>query len=211
MITIKRFAFNAFQVNTYILFDETKECVIVDPANYEKFEDEELANYIKNEGLKPVKMLMTHCHIDHVLGSAFVEKTYNLGITMHKAGEVFLDKAIMQAGVYGFNLAAVAKVSGFINEGDKVEFGNSVIDILYTPGHADGSICLVNHKQEFVITGDVLFQDSIGRTDLPTGDYDLLKKNIITKLFTLGDNYIVYPGHGPSTSIGNEAMNNPFL
>ena len=211
MITIKRFAFNAFQVNTYILSDETKECVIVDPANHEKFEDEELANYIKNEGLKPVKMLMTHCHIDHVLGSAFVEKTYNLGITMHKAGEVFLDKAIMQAGVYGFNLKEVAKATSFINEGDKVEFGNSVIDILYTPGHADGSICLVNHKQEFVITGDVLFQDSIGRTDLPTGDYDLLKKNILTKLFTLGDNFIVYPGHGPSTSIANEAMNNPFL
>ncbi len=211
MITIKRFTFNAFQVNTYLLFDETKECIIVDAANYENYEDEELKNYIISEGLKPVMMLMTHCHIDHVLGSAFVEKTYGLGITMHKAGKVFLDNAISQASIYGFNLKEVAKPVSFVDEKDILKFGNSEIEILYTPGHADGSICLVNHKQEFVITGDVLFQESIGRTDLPTGDYDILKKNIITKLFMLGENYKVLPGHGPSTSIGHEAMNNPFI
>ncbi|MEI6820819.1 MAG: MBL fold metallo-hydrolase [Bacteroidota bacterium] len=211
MITIKKFVFNDFQVNCYVLYDETKECIIVDAANYNKSEDDELANYITNEGLKPVCLVNTHCHIDHILGSAFVENTYGLGITMHAAGKVFLDNAIAQANVYGFNLKGVAKVTGSLNEGDKIKFGNSELEVLYTPGHADGSICLVNHTQEFVITGDVLFQESIGRTDLPTGDYDLLKKNIITKLFTLEVTYIVYPGHGPSTSIGNEAMNNPFI
>jgi len=211
MITIKKFTFNDFQVNTYLLYDETKECIIVDAGNYNKHEDEDLSQFITEEGLKPVCLVNTHCHIDHILGSAFVEKTYGLGISMHKDGKMFIDNAINQANAYGFNLKEVAKVTGFLNEGDKIKFGNSEVEVLSTPGHADGSICLVNHKQEFVITGDVLFYESIGRTDLPTGDYNVLKENIFSKLFSLKGSYIVYPGHGPSTSIGHEEMNNPFL
>ncbi len=211
MITIKKFIFNGFQVNTYLLFDETKECVIIDAANYDANEDAALANYIEKENLKPVAQVYTHCHIDHVLGSAFVEKEYNIGMSIHSGSKGFLDNAIAQAAMYGFNLKATAQIANVVNEGDKITFGNSELEVLYTPGHADGSISLVNHAEQFVITGDVLFHESVGRTDLPTGNFDILHHSIIKKLFSLPDNYTVYPGHMMETSIGHEKINNPFL
>lgn len=211
MITIKKFIFNGFQVNTYLLFDETKECTIIDAANYDIEEDNALADFIKKENLKPIAQLYTHCHIDHILGSAFVEKKYNIGMSIHPESKGFLEKAGAQAQIYGFNLNATASIVNFIHEGDIIKFGNSTLDVIYTPGHADGSVCFINHTQQFVITGDVLFHESIGRTDLPTGNFDVLYKNIIDKLFSLSDTYTVYPGHGPETSIGHERINNPFL
>ncbi len=211
MITVNQLVFNGFQVNTYILSDETKECVIIDAANYDQRENQKLADFIENKGLKPVLHINTHCHVDHVLGGAFVEEKYGLGVSIHPDSNGFIIKAKEQAMMYGFNLNKIANISNFINEGDKIKFGNSELDIIYTPGHAAGSICIISHPDEFVITGDVLFQESIGRTDLPTGDFDLLKNNILTKLFTLPDVYTVYPGHGPETSIGHEKGNNPFL
>ncbi|MCX6232521.1 MAG: MBL fold metallo-hydrolase [Bacteroidetes bacterium] len=211
MINIKKFVFNAFQVNTYVLYDETKACVIIDPANYDGFEDKALKDFIEKENLNVKAQLYTHCHIDHVLGSAFVGKTYNVGMSIHEASRGFLEKASSQANVYGFNLKETAKVDHIIKEGDNIIFGNSEMEVVYTPGHADGSVCFINHAQKFVITGDVLFYESIGRSDLPTGNLDLLFESITKKLFTLDDNYTVYPGHGPETSIGHEKVNNPFL
>ncbi len=211
MITVNQLVFNGFQVNTYILSDETKECVIVDAANYEQRENQKLADFIEKNGLKPVLHINTHCHVDHVLGGAFVEEKYGLGVSIHPDSNGFILKAKEQAMMYGFNLNKTANISNFINEGEKIKFGNSELDIIYTPGHAAGSICIISHNDEFVITGDVLFHESIGRTDLPTGDFDLLKNNILNKLFTLPDVYTVYPGHGPETSIGHEKGNNPFL
>jgi len=211
MIKIKKFIFNGFQVNTYILSDETKECIIIDAANYDSSEDAVLVNYIEKENLHPIAQIYTHCHIDHILGSAFVEKKYNIGMGIHAGGKLFLENAAAQAGMYGFNLKATAQIARIINEGDKISFGNSELEVVYTPGHADGSICFINNVQQFVISGDVLFRDSIGRTDLPTGNFDLLQENIIKKLFSLSDVYTVHPGHGPETSIGHEKMNNPFL
>lgn len=211
MITVNQLVFNGFQVNTYILSDETKECVIIDAANYDQRENQKLADFIENKGLKPVLHINTHCHVDHVLGGAFVEEKYGIGVSIHPDSNGFILKAKEQAMMYGFNLNKIANISNYINEGDKIKFGNSELDIIYTPGHAAGSICIISHPDEFVITGDVLFQESIGRTDLPTGDFDLLKNNILTKLFTLPDVYTVYPGHGPETSIGHEKGNNPFL
>jgi hydroxyacylglutathione hydrolase len=211
MITVNQLVFNGFQVNTYILSDETKECVIVDAANYEQRENQKLADFIEKNGLKPVLHINTHCHVDHVLGGAFVEEKYGLGVSIHPDSNGFILKAKEQAMMYGFNLNKTANISDFINEGEKIKFGNSELDIIYTPGHAAGSICIISHNDEFVITGDVLFHESIGRTDLPTGDFDLLKNNILNKLFTLPDVYTVYPGHGPETSIGHEKGNNPFL
>ncbi len=211
MITIKKFVFNSFQVNTYVLFDETKECVIIDAACYEDFEKEELVEYIAKEGLKPVRLLDTHCHIDHILGNNFVADKYNLGIEIHRDGLPF-HKGVKNHGVaFGIDLEPLTEPSNFLKEGDKVNFGNSELEVLYTPGHADGSVCFLNRKQKFVIVGDVLFNQSIGRTDLPTGDYDLLIKSIREKLFTLPDDFTVYPGHGPETSIGFEKVNNPYL
>ncbi len=211
MITIKKLIFNGFQVNTYVLSDETKECVIIDAANYDANEDATLADYIEKEKLKPIAQIYTHCHIDHVLGSAFVEKKYNIGMSIHADSKVFLENATAQATMYGFNLKATAQIANTIKEGDTIKFGNSALEVVYTPGHADGSICFINHTQQFVISGDVLFRESIGRTDLPTGDFDSLHHHITTKLFSLPDDYKVYPGHGPETSIGHEKINNPFL
>ena len=211
MITVKKFIFNGFQVNTYVLSDETKECIIIDAANYEASEDAELANYIEKEQLKPIAQYSTHCHVDHVLGSAFVETKFNLGLGIHPDSKVFLETAIAQGAMYGFNLKSIPKLAQHIQEGAKITFGHSELEVVYTPGHADGSICLINHDQKFVITGDVLFHESIGRTDLPTGNFDVLHQNIMNKLFTLSDVYKVYPGHGPETSIGHEKINNPFL
>ena len=170
-----------------------------------------MANYIEKENLKPIAQISTHCHIDHILGSAFVERKYNIGMSIHADSKDFLESATAQAAMYGFNLKATAKVSNIIKESDKITFGNSELEVIYTPGHADGSICLVNHTQQFVITGDVLFRESIGRTDLPTGNFDALYHSITKKLFLFPDNYTVYPGHGLETSIGHEKLNNPFL
>lgn len=211
MITVKKFVFNSFQVNTYVLFDETKECVIIDAACYEDFEKEELVEYIAKEGLKPVRLLDTHCHIDHILGNNFVADKYNLGIEIHRDGLPFHKDVKNQGKAFGFDLEPLTEPGNFFKDGDKVKFGNSELEVLYTPGHADGSVCFLNRKQKFVIVGDVLFNQSIGRTDLPTGDYDLLIKSIREKLFTLPDDFTVYPGHGPETSIGFEKVNNPYF
>lgn len=162
MISIKKFVFNGFQVNTYLLFDETKECIIIDAANYDAAEDAALSNFIEKEKLKPVAQIYTHCHIDHVLGSAFVENQYNIDMGIHPGSKGFLMNASNQAAMYGFNLKNTAKSTYFINEGDKISFGKSELEVVYTPGHADGSICFINHAQKFVISGDVLFHESIG-------------------------------------------------
>ena len=211
MIQIKKFVFNPFQVNTYVLYDESSECVIIDPGCSDGVESFELMDFIRVNGLKPVRVLLTHTHIDHVIGCNAVEELTGLGPEAHQAGIVFLDHSVHTAQTYGLSLDKNPVVSSFIKEGDKIQFGNSELEVLYTPGHADGSICFLGREDGFVIVGDVLFHMSIGRTDFPTGDYDLLRKNIFEKLFTLPDDTTVYSGHGPETNIGFEKGNNPFL
>jgi hydroxyacylglutathione hydrolase len=211
MINIKKFAFNPFQVNTFVLWDETKECIIIDAGCYEDYEKSELIDFINNNGLKPVMQINTHCHVDHVLGNNAIFEHFNILPVIHKEGNVFYSSAHKQAMGYGFQTDKLYETDKFCVEGDIIKFGNSTLEILYTPGHADGSICLVSKDQKFVIVGDVLFQDSIGRTDFPTGNHDLLINNIKTKLFTLGDDFKVYTGHGPETNIGYERVNNPYL
>lgn len=211
MISIEKFVFNPFQVNTYILYDETREAVIVDPGCSDGVETLSLLNFLKQESLKPVRMLLTHTHVDHVVGCNALQEALQLAPEGHRAGLVFLDHSTRTAANYGISLDKNPVLSGFFDEGDVLAFGNSGLEVLYTPGHADGSVCFLNREQKFVISGDVLFNMSIGRTDFPTGDFDLLKKNITEKLFTLPDETIVYPGHGPETTIGFEKRNNPFL
>jgi glyoxylase-like metal-dependent hydrolase (beta-lactamase superfamily II) len=211
MITVEKFVFNPFQENTYILSDETGECVIIDPGCYDKREKDYLQDFIKTQNLKPVKSLFTHCHVDHILGNNFVAKTWGLKPEIHKAGLPFLVNGHQQGRIYGFEIEKNIEPENFIEEGDKIQFGNSELDVVYTPGHADGSICFISHTQKFVIVGDVLFRDSIGRTDFHTGDFDILMQSIHTKLFTLDDEFTVYSGHGPETTIGYEKVNNPFI
>lgn len=211
MITIDKFALNPFQMNTYILSDETHECVIIDPGSYEPQEEELLTRFLQAGNLKPVRMVFTHCHVDHILGTNFIAKTYKLKPEIHKAGLPFYENGHEHALTYGFKMEKLVEHGPFIDEGDLIKFGNSEVKVIYTPGHADGSVCFVGDKDKFVVTGDVLFKDSIGRTDFPTGDFDLLMNSIHEKIFTLPDDYTVYPGHGPETGIGYEKVNNPFI
>ncbi|MBC8489440.1 MAG: MBL fold metallo-hydrolase [Bacteroidetes bacterium] len=210
MITIEKFAFNPFQVNTYILSDETKECVIIDPGCYEPSEEKMLSQYIASKNLKPVKLLYTHCHVDHIFGTNYIARTYGLKPVIHKAGLPFHTNGHEHARMYGFEIEPVIEPVDFIEDGDIIKFGNSELKVVYTPGHADGSICFINYPQKFIITGDVLFRDSIGRTDFPTGNFDILIESIHNKLFILDDDFTVYSGHGPETSIGYEKVNNPY-
>jgi len=211
MIQIKKFVFNAFQVNTYILFDETKECIIIDAACSSAEEEGALLHFIETQQLVPVLMLNTHCHIDHILGNAFVSEQFNLQLAAHPGGEMYLDAALISAKTYGLRLEKIIQPRLSLKDGQILSVGKSTLKVLFTPGHASGSICLYCEEASFVISGDVLFYQSIGRTDLPGGDYDLLKKSIWSKLFALPDATVVYPGHGPETSIGSEKVNNPFI
>ncbi len=212
MIQIKKFVFNPFQENTYLLYDETKECVIIDPGCYEKNEKEELYNFIKDNDLKPVKLLNTHCHIDHVLGNYYVSKTFQLDLEMHEFDLITLNNIPNYAHLYGFNGYELSpQPSTFLNEGDQVKFGHSILDILFCPGHAPGHIVFYSLEDNFVINGDVLFQGSYGRVDLPGGDFQTLKNSITQKMFSLPDDMVVYTGHGNSTMIGIEKRSNPIL
>jgi hydroxyacylglutathione hydrolase len=211
MITIQVFTFNPFEENTYILFDETKECIIIDPGCSNKSEQEDMVNFIEEEGLKPVRLLNTHCHIDHVFGNTFIAKKYNLGLEIHEEDLQTLHSLPRVSHLYGLNAEESVDPSNFLSEGDQIKFGNSTLDIFFTPGHSPGSICFVSKEDKFVIGGDVLFNRSIGRTDLPGGDHATLLSSIREKLFVLEDEYTVLSGHGQETSIGFEKQNNPFL
>jgi len=211
MIKIKKFIFNQFQVNTYVLYDETKECVIIDAGCNEEKEKQELIDYIETQELKPVRLLYTHCHIDHIIGNTFVAKKYDLLPEIHQAGLVFLQLSKEHAESFGFEIDEIVLPKNYINEKDIIKFGNSELETIYTPGHADGSICFINKEQKVIFSGDVLFYGSIGRTDLPTGNYKLLMENINSKLLVFDDDFTVYCGHGSETSIGFERKNNPYF
>ena len=211
MIQIQGFVFNPFEENTYILYDETKECIIIDPGCSNPSEQADMVQFIKDENLKPAKLLNTHCHIDHVFGNSFIAKKYNLGLEIHKEDLQTLHSLPQVSHLYGLKAEESVEPSVFLNEGDKIKFGNSSLDILFTPGHSPGSICFVSHEDKFVIGGDVLFHGSIGRTDLPGGNHETLLNSIREKLFVLDDDFTVFPGHGGETAIGFEKKNNPFL
>jgi len=211
MIKIQSFTFNPFQENTYIAYDETNECIIVDPGCYDENENTVLKNFIIQNNLNPVALINTHCHLDHIFGNKFVADTYNLSPQMNKQDLPMLKYAPLAANKYGLHLNELPVVGTFLEEDDIIEFGSSKFEILFTPGHAPGHICLVNKKENVILSADVLFHLSIGRTDLPLADHKTLLNSIKKKLFTLNDAMVVYPGHGPKTSIGFEKANNPFL
>ena len=211
MTHIKIFQFNSFQVNTFVIWDDSKECVIIDPGCFPEAECNVLTGFIVENGLHPVRLLNTHYHIDHILGNKFLKNHYRLSVEAHQAGNPFWTNGEIWAATFGVNEDDLVAPDAYLQDGDVVKFGHSTLKVLYTPGHADGSICFYNENDRYVIVGDVLFHTSIGRTDLPTGNYDLLKQSITEKLFTLPDDVTVYPGHGPKTTIGFEKENNPFL
>ena len=209
---IKSFTFNPFQENTYIVYDKTKECLIIDPGCYTDAERKELKSFIEEKKLTPVKLINTHCHIDHVLGNKFASEQWDLELYMHKEDLPVLEKAEEVSKMYNLeDYEDSPYPKYFLAQGDTLTFGKSSFEILFTPGHAPGHICLYSKENNLLIAGDVIFQRSIGRTDLPGGDYSTLINSIITQLFPLPNETQVFCGHGPSTNLGYEKEHNPFL
>ena len=202
--------FNAFSENTYVVYDPAGECVIIDPGCYDDDEKTELKNFIKVNGLKVTALINTHCHVDHVLGNCFVKNTFGVNLKIHKDDLQTLKANEMVAPIYGYPAYESCQADEFLSEGDVVRFGDSKLEVLHVPGHSPGHIALISREEGICISGDVLFHQSIGRTDLPGGDHDVLINSIRTKLFALDDDVKVYCGHGPDTFIGYEKKYNPF-
>jgi len=212
MMNVDVLVFNPFQENTYIVYDETKECVIIDPGCLEIREEERLKKYITDKALKPVLLLNTHMHPDHVFGNRFVCDTWKVDCLAHQGDEFFVDMIQPYALQFGIHVNEnPPAISKYLNEGDVIKFGNSSLRVLHLPGHSPGGVAFVNDEAPFAIVGDVLFRGSIGRTDLIQGDFDQLIAGIRTKLLTLDERTVVYPGHGPASTIGSEKNENPFL
>jgi hydroxyacylglutathione hydrolase len=211
MIKVHKLTYNPFQENTYILSDETNEAVIIDPGCYERAEQNHLVQYIEANNLKPVMLINTHCHIDHVLGNSFVATRYNLPLGIHKDDLITLNSIPNYAHLYGFDGYQLSpEPAYFLEEGQEVKFGNSTLKIIYGPGHAPGHVAFFSAADKFVINGDILFKGSFGRVDLPGGNFQILKKTILDKMFALPEDTLVYCGHGPETTIGVEKKTNPI-
>ncbi len=210
MLSIQTFTFNAFAENTYLAYDETKECVIIDPGCYSREEQYELTEFIESEKLRVKYLLNTHCHVDHVLGNYFIKDKYRVPFLMHEQDFATLKSVKLYAPMYGFPSYHEAEPDGFLKEGEEVKFGNARWKILFLPGHAPGHIGFYDDKEKIIFGGDVLFDSSIGRTDLPGGNFNTLLHSIQQKLFLLPDDVVVYPGHGPTTTIGKEKISNPY-
>ncbi len=211
-MTIKTFTFNPFQENTYLVFDETNEAVIIDAGCLQAAEKQALSRFIEDNKLTLKRVLNTHLHLDHQFGNKFLFDTYGIAPEACIEDEFLLENVVAQARSYGFPVTEEAQPLGaYITENQEINFGNSSLKAIHAPGHSPGSMILYSEKDGVMFAGDVLFQGSIGRTDLPKGDYASLILAITKKLLVLPDSTVVYCGHGPSTTIGYEKKNNPYL
>ncbi len=211
MLSVKEFTFNPVQENTYVLYNAEGLCCIIDPGCYFQEEKDELKTFIEKAGLLPVLLLNTHCHLDHVFGNKWVAETWGLLLHIHLKEKPVLDFAPQAGLMWQMPFEKYDGELVYIKEGTTISIGQDKLEIRFTPGHSPGSVCFYHEPGGFVISGDVLFNMSIGRTDLPGGDYATLINSIQTQLFTLPDETKVYSGHGPMTTVGFEKMNNPFV
>jgi len=211
MIKVRFFTFSPVQENTYVLYNEQNKAIIIDPGCYFTAEQETLKKFIEDTQLEPVRLLNTHCHLDHVFGNKWVSETWNLELHLHAGEEQMLKLAPLSGEKWGLPFQNYSGPLHFLEEGDTIRLGNDALKVILAPGHSPASICFYCEEQGFLVGGDVLFRESIGRTDLPGGNHETLLKNIREKLFVLPDEVVVYPGHGPSTTIGHERTHNPFL
>ncbi|MEX0821112.1 MAG: MBL fold metallo-hydrolase [Rhodothermales bacterium] len=209
-MNIQRFTCNPFQTNSFVCHDGG-EAVLVDPSCSTDEEIERVERYIDERELSMRHLLLTHAHIDHIFGCSHFAKRYGMGFKMHREDRKLLAAAGEQARMFGVSIEEPPEPEGFLQEGDEVAFGDVVLDVLYTPGHSPGSISFFDAASKQVLSGDVLFQGSIGRTDLWRGSMPELMQSIFQKLVPLGDEVVVHPGHGPVTTIGRERASNPFL
>ncbi|RPI16650.1 MAG: MBL fold metallo-hydrolase [Ignavibacteriae bacterium] len=203
---------NPFEMNCYIYYDEkSKEGVIIDPAAYLDSEKETISNFITGENIKIKYILNTHGHIDHILGNHWAKETFNTPILMHKDDLPLIEHALEQGQMFGVLFPDPPAPDKFVEESDTIDFGSTSLKIIHAPGHSPGGLCFVDEKEKIIFVGDNVFKESIGRTDLWEGDMDVLLDSINNKIFSYGDDYVLYPGHYDSTTIGEEKKNNPFL
>lgn len=211
MLTVQTFTFNPVAENTYLLYNETGRCCIIDPGCYFASEEMALRQAIDTNKLQPELLLNTHCHLDHIFGNRYVHRTWGLPLHLHKDEKIVLDHGPESGQRWGLPFENYDGELVYLAEGDTIKIGEDELKVLLTPGHSPGSVCFYCEKQGFVIGGDVLFQRSVGRTDLPGGDFALLEKSIRTQLYVLPNEVVVYPGHGRPTTIGEEKKENPFV
>lgn len=210
---VKQFAFNHFQTNCYVVWDEaTKECAIVDPSAEASYEDERLVRFVEENGLKVVRIMLTHAHVDHIAGLRQVCDRYKLPVTLHRDGVKLLKQAEAYGAMMGFDVQSMDDLScEFIEDNDVLKIGDGEVECRYVPGHCPGSMAYVLKDAQMVLTGDALFCGSIGRTDLPGGSYSLLIEKIRSRIMVLPDEYQVLSGHGELSTIGEERRYNGFL
>ncbi len=205
----ERLVFNPFAENTWVVWDDTGECVIVDAGNYSAADDRALADFVRSKCLKPVLAINTHGHVDHLLGVPFVQREWGVPWLLGEGDRFLVESAANQAAIYGFEMREAPAISRELKDGDEVRFGDSILKVIATPGHTPGHIALIGDG--ILLTGDTLFRESIGRTDLPGGDYSWIMKSILERLMPLGAEIEILPGHGPKSTLGHEALYNPFI
>jgi len=208
---IYRLVFNPIDVNTYILADKSGECAIIDCGSYDFDEFSEMTDLIDDKKLTPVLLLNTHCHLDHIFGDGFVLSKYNIGALCHRDDVYNRNKAVNHALMFGLSMENPPEPAGYLTDGQKISFGETELVAIHVPGHAAGSLAFYSEKDKVVFTGDALFAGSIGRTDLPGGNYETLINSIRNKLFTLPEETVVFPGHGNETTVGIEKRTNPYF
>lgn len=208
----KTFAFSPFQENTYVLYDETRECVVIDPGNFFPNEHEQLDNFFKDKDLNFSKIITTHNHLDHIFGASYLVENHSVKFGCHKNELPYVENFLNTCKGYGLNIEKDAPHPDFyFEDGEILTFGNTELKVILVPGHSAGGVAFYNEKEALLFCGDILFNGSIGRTDLPGGNHEQLISGIKEKLFVLPDETLVLSGHGPNTSIGAEKKSNPFL
>ena len=207
---IKRVVFNPFRENTYLVWDDTKECIVVDAGNMNEGENRILAEMISSRGLKPVMAVNTHGHFDHLGGAMWLKEEYGVAFACSSKDQFLID-SVSGGMVYGIKCNDVPAIDVDLDAVTEVKFGNSTLKVIKTPGHTPGHVVLFGQEDKVLFTGDTLFRESIGRTDLPGGDYSWIMKSILEEIIPLGDDVAIYPGHEDSSTIGHETLYNPFV
>ncbi len=211
MLNIKTFVFNPFAENTYVVWDATGECIVLDPGAYARTEREALAEFIRMEGLRPVMAVCTHGHVDHMLGVQAVKDAFGVPFALHPDDRFLIESAPTHGQIYGFHVGEVPAIEMDLAHDGEVRFGDTVLKVIHTPGHTPGHVCLWDGQGRTLFTGDTLFRESIGRTDLPGGDYSWIMRSILDRILPLGGDVEFHPGHGPASSLGHESLYNPFI
>jgi hydroxyacylglutathione hydrolase len=210
MLQVQRFTFNQLAEHTYVIYDDAKDCMIVDPGCSTREEEQELSAFIVEKSLCVTQLINTHCHVDHIVGNAYVKRTYNVPLAIHPEEVFMLELSPSHASHYGISYCEPTQAELFLRAGDRIQLGNSHLQVLHVPGHSKGHIALYSPVDQLCLAGDVLFKNYVGRTDLPGGDYEVLMRSIHEQLFLLDDLVVIYPGHGAKTTIGIEKKNNPY-